>query len=60
MKVSVIVPCYKFSEHIGECLSSILIQKTNFDFEILIRTYLESKGYIVYNSNRNVIALRKI
>jgi glycosyltransferase involved in cell wall biosynthesis len=35
MKVSVIVPCYKFADYIGECLSSILIQKTNFDFEIL-------------------------
>jgi glycosyltransferase involved in cell wall biosynthesis len=37
MKVSVIVPCFKFAEHIGECLSSILIQKTDFDYEILIR-----------------------
>ena len=25
----------------------------------IVRTYLESKGYIVHNSNRNVIALRK-
>jgi glycosyltransferase involved in cell wall biosynthesis len=44
MKVSVIVPCYKFSEHIGECLSSILIQKTNFDFEILIRDDFSNDG----------------
>jgi hypothetical protein len=25
----------------------------------MVRTYLESKGYVVHNSNRNVIALRK-
>jgi glycosyltransferase involved in cell wall biosynthesis len=44
MKVSVIVPCYKFADYIGECLSSILIQKTNFDFEILIRDDFSNDG----------------
>ena len=44
MKVSVIVPCYKFADYIGECLSSILIQKTDFDFEILIRDDFSNDG----------------
>jgi glycosyltransferase involved in cell wall biosynthesis len=37
MKLSVIVPSYKFEHHIEQCLLSILSQKTNFDFEILVR-----------------------
>jgi glycosyltransferase involved in cell wall biosynthesis len=37
MKLSVIVPSYKFEHYIEQCLLSILSQKTNFDFEILVR-----------------------
>ena len=35
MKLSVIVPSYKFSKYIDDCLNSIINQKTNFQFEIL-------------------------
>jgi len=44
MKVSVIVPCYKFVEYIEECILSILSQKTNFEFEILIRDDFSNDG----------------
>jgi len=37
MKLSVIVPSYKFEHYIEQCLLSVLSQKTNFDFEILVR-----------------------
>jgi glycosyltransferase involved in cell wall biosynthesis len=37
MKLSVIVLCYNFEKYIEQCLYSILSQRTNFDFEILIR-----------------------
>lgn len=37
MKVSVIIPCYNFEEYIEQSILSAVSQKTNFDFEILIR-----------------------
>lgn len=37
MKLSVIVLCYNFEKYIEQCLYSILSQKTDFEFEILIR-----------------------
>jgi len=37
MKLSVIIPCYKFEKYIEECINSILIQKVNFEYEILVR-----------------------
>jgi len=37
MKLSVIVLCYNFEKYIEQCLLSILSQRTNFDFEILVR-----------------------
>jgi glycosyltransferase involved in cell wall biosynthesis len=37
MKVSVIVPCYNFEEYIEQSLLSAISQKTNFEFEILVR-----------------------
>lgn len=36
MKLSVIVPVYKLAPYIHECLLSILAQKTNFDFEVVV------------------------
>jgi|694.fasta_scaffold16235_13 glycosyltransferase involved in cell wall biosynthesis len=37
MKLSVIVPCYNFEEYIEQALLSAICQKTNFEFEILVR-----------------------
>lgn len=37
MKLSVIVLCYNFESYIEQCLTSILSQNTNFDFEVLVR-----------------------
>ena len=37
MKVSIIVPCYNFEEHIEQSILSAVSQKTNFEFEILVR-----------------------
>ena len=37
MKVSVIIPCYKFEEYIEQSILSAVSQKTNFEFEILVR-----------------------
>lgn len=37
MKVSVIIPCYNFEEFIEQSILSAVSQKTNFDFEILVR-----------------------
>jgi glycosyltransferase involved in cell wall biosynthesis len=35
--LSVIVPAYKFERYILQCVNSVLSQKTNFVFEVLIR-----------------------
>jgi len=42
MKVSVIVPCYNFEEYIEQSLLSAVSQKTNFEFEILVRDDMSS------------------
>lgn len=34
--VSVAISCYNFENYIGECLTSILDQKTQFNFEVII------------------------
>lgn len=36
MKLSVIIPAYRFSAYIHECLLSVLAQKTTFDFEVIV------------------------
>lgn len=37
MKLSVIIPCYNFENYIEQAVLSVLSQRTNFEFEILIR-----------------------
>jgi glycosyltransferase involved in cell wall biosynthesis len=37
MKVSVIIPCYNFEDYIEQSILSAVSQKTNFEFEILVR-----------------------
>ncbi|KOO58146.1 glycosyl transferase [Rheinheimera sp. KL1] len=36
MKLSVIIPAYKLAPYIHECLLSLLAQRTNFDFEVVV------------------------
>ena len=36
-KLSVIVPSYNFENYIVECVDSIYQQKTNFDFDVIVR-----------------------
>ena len=62
MKLSVIVPSYKFSKYIDDCLNSIINQKTNFDFELLIRDDFSNDGTeeliietLKSNTNKKVI-----
>ena len=35
--LSVIVPAYKFENYITQCVRSILDQKTDFNFEVIVR-----------------------
>jgi glycosyltransferase involved in cell wall biosynthesis len=58
MKLSVIILCYNFEKYIEQCLLSVLSQRTEFDFEILIRDDFSSdksasiiKRIAVWNSN---------
>lgn len=37
MKVSIIIPCYNFEDYIEQSILSAVSQKTNFEFEILVR-----------------------
>jgi glycosyltransferase involved in cell wall biosynthesis len=44
-KISVIIPCYEFSDYIEECILSVISQKvTSGDFEILIRDDFSNDG----------------
>lgn len=36
-KLTVAISCYNFQDYIEECIHSILKQKTNFDFDIIIK-----------------------
>lgn len=36
MKLSIIVPCYNLAPYIYECLLSLLTQKTNFEYEVVV------------------------
>lgn len=44
MKVSVIIPAYKFAKYIEQSILSALWQKTNFDFEVLVRDDFSKDG----------------
>jgi glycosyltransferase involved in cell wall biosynthesis len=37
MILSIVVTAYKFEDYIIQCIDSILSQKTNFEFEVIIR-----------------------
>jgi len=36
-KLSVLVPTYNFSKYLTDCIDSIYKQKTNFDFDVIVR-----------------------
>jgi len=36
-KLTVLVPCYNFSKYLADCIESIYKQKTNFDFDVIVR-----------------------
>jgi glycosyltransferase involved in cell wall biosynthesis len=36
MKLTVIILCYNFDQYIEQCIDSVLAQRTNFDFEIIV------------------------
>lgn len=42
MKVSVIIPCYNFEQYIEQSILSVINQRTNFEYEILIRDDLST------------------
>lgn len=36
-KVSVIIPCYNYEKYIEQCILSVIVQRINFNIEIIIR-----------------------
>ena len=59
MKLSVIITSYKFKDFISQCIDSILSQKTDFGFEVLIRDDGTNDGtfeliHEKYKTNTNV------
>jgi glycosyltransferase involved in cell wall biosynthesis len=44
MKLTVIIPAYKFSKYIEQCVLSVLFQNTNFEFEVLVRDDFSNDG----------------
>ncbi len=74
MILSVIIPSYKFSKYIKQCVDSVLSQRTDFDFEILIRDdfsndgtkeileqfYKEVPKIKIYDTNENIGAYQNV
>lgn len=65
MKLSVIIPCFKFKDYIQDCVDSVLNQITNFEFEILISDDYSSDGtnellYSIYKDNSKVKILTNL
>lgn len=74
MKLSVIIPCFKFKKYIEECIDSILNQNLNFDFEIIVRDDFSNDGTYevllqkysneskvkILNSNANIGAVKNL
>lgn len=59
MKLSVIITSYKFKDYISQCIDSVLSQKTDFGFEVLIRDDGTNDGTFEllnekYKANTNV------
>lgn len=44
MELSVIVSSYKFKDYIVQCIDSILSQRTNFEFEVVVRDDASNDG----------------
>jgi glycosyltransferase involved in cell wall biosynthesis len=42
--LSVIVPAYKFSKYIEKCIDSIYSQRTDFDFDVIVRDDFSNDG----------------
>lgn len=65
MKLSVIIPCFKFRNYIEECVESVLNQNFNFDFEVIIRDDFSNDGtleFLVekYHQNPKVKVLHSV
>lgn len=59
MKLSVIVPCYKFKNYITQSIDSILSQNINFEMEVLVRDDGSNDGTIelIQEKYKNIIIL---
>lgn len=44
MKLSVLIPCYKFKDYVIDSIESVVSQITNFPFEILVRDDMSDDG----------------
>ena len=44
MKLSVVIPSYKFAKYIEQSVYSVLFQKTDFEFEVLVRDDFSQDG----------------
>lgn len=73
--LSVIVPAYKFSKYIEKCIDSIYSQRTDFDFDVIVRDDFSNDGtaeildkmkkekhpdLIILEGSKNIGALRNL
>lgn len=61
-KLTVAISCYNFENHIEQCVMSILSQKTNFDFDIVIKDDLskDNSREVIRNLSDKYSHLREI